>query len=52
MFVYTRSYLEYLYDQDTQAFGGSSSLKNLQQIAVLLAICLLTIQFVKRQITT
>jgi len=46
------AYFKYAYDQDVRAFGGSPSLKNLQQIILLLAVCLLTIRFVKRQMNT
>jgi hypothetical protein len=44
--------LEYAYDQDVRAYGGSPSIQNLQQIVILLAVCLLTIRFVKRQMNT
>merc|ERR1711972_1301299 len=46
------AFFKYAYDQDVRAYGGSPSLKNLPQIVFLLAICLLTIRFVKRQIST
>jgi hypothetical protein len=44
--------LEYAYDQEVRAYGGVPSIQNLQQIVILLAICLLTIRFAKRQMNT
>ncbi|CAF0727873.1 unnamed protein product [Rotaria sordida] len=46
------AFFKYAYDQETRAYGGSSSINNLQQIVFLLVICVLTICFVKRQIST
>jgi len=46
------AFFKYAYDQDVRAYGGSPSIRNLQQVVLLLAICLLTIRFIKRQIST
>lgn len=48
------AFFKYAYDQDVSGnpLGAASSLQNLQQFAVLLFICLLTIGLVKRQIST
>ncbi|CAF2326351.1 unnamed protein product [Rotaria sp. Silwood2] len=46
------AFFKYAWDQETRAFGGSSSIQNLQQIVFLLAICLLTIRFARRQVST
>ena len=46
------AFFKYAYDQDTRAYGGSPSLQNLQQFVLLLAVCLLTMRFVKRQMNT
>ncbi|CAF1189666.1 unnamed protein product [Rotaria sordida] len=46
------AFFKYAWDQETRAYGGSPSIQNLQQIVILLAICLLTIRFVKRQMNT
>ncbi|CAF3615189.1 unnamed protein product [Rotaria socialis] len=46
------AFFKYAYDQEVRAFGGSPSIHNLQQFVILLAICLLTMRFVKRQMNT
>ncbi|UJR33429.1 hypothetical protein I4U23_020874 [Adineta vaga] len=46
------AFFKYAYDQEVRAYGAGPSIQNLQQIVILLAICLLSIRFVKRQIST
>ncbi|CAF4754997.1 unnamed protein product [Rotaria sp. Silwood1] len=46
------AFFKYAWDQETRAFGGSPNFQNLPQIIFLLAICLLTIRFVKRQMSS